>query len=100
MSKPSRLRRGVSAIWHGITRIRLARSSILFLLMIAIIYFVYSGGTPEPLPERAALLLTLAGSVVDQKSQVEPLQALLGEPSPSDPPHPRRSGRIVKRRAI
>jgi protease-4 len=84
MSKPSLLRRVFSAIWNGITRVRLALSNILFLLMIAFIYFVYLGGTPEPLPERAALLLNLAGSVVDQKSPVEPLQALMGEPSPSD----------------
>ena len=46
------------------------------------IYFVYLGGGGVPPPERAALLLNLAGTVVDQKSRVEPLQALLGEPSP------------------
>ena len=84
MSKPSLLRRIFSAIWNGITRIRLALSNILFLVMIAIIYFVYVGGAPEPLPQRAALLLNLSGSVVDQKSQVEPLRALLGEPSPTE----------------
>ncbi len=84
MSEPSRLRRVFSAIWNGITRVRLALSNILFLLFIALIYFVYMGGGAEPPPERAALLLNLAGTVVDQKSQVEPLQALLGEPAPED----------------
>ncbi|MEH6636520.1 MAG: signal peptide peptidase SppA [Halioglobus sp.] len=84
MSKPSLLRRVFSAIWNGITRVRLALSNILFLVMIAIIYFVYMGGSPEPLPERAALLLNMAGTVVDQKSEVDPLRALLGEPSPAD----------------
>jgi len=82
MSKPSRLRRLLSAVWRGITRIRLAMSNILFLLMIAIIYFVYMGGAPQPLPEKAALLLNISGTVVDQKSAVNPLQALLGEPTP------------------
>ena len=72
MSKPSLLRRVFSAIWNGITRVRLALSNILFLVMIAIIYFVYMGGSPEPLPERAALLLNISGTVVDQKSQVDP----------------------------
>jgi len=57
-------------------------SNILFLLMIAIIYFVYMGGAPQPLPEKAALLLNISGTVVDQKSAVNPLQALLGEPTP------------------
>ena len=84
MSEPSRLRRVFSAIWNGITRVRVALSNILFLLFIALIYFVYMGGGAEPPPERAALLLNLAGTVVDQKSQVEPLQALLGEPAPED----------------
>lgn len=82
MSNPSPLRRLLSGIWRGITRIRLAMSNILFLVMLAIIYFVYVGGTPEPFPEKAALLLNLSGTVVDQRSQVNPLQALLSEPTP------------------
>ena len=84
MSKPSLLRRVFSAIWNGITRVRLALSNILFLLFIALVYFVYLGGPEESPPEKAALLLNLAGTVVDQKSQVEPLQALLGEPAPEN----------------
>jgi protease-4 len=84
MAKPSWLRRLFSAIWNGITRLRLALSNIVFLLVVALLLFVYLGGGGEPRPEKAALLLNLAGTVVDQKSQVEPLQALLGEPSPED----------------
>ena len=84
MSKRSFIRRFFSAIWNGITRIRLALSNVFFLLMLAIIYFVYMGGAPEPLPDQAALLLSPAGSIVDQKSFVEPLQALFGEPAPED----------------
>jgi protease IV len=84
MSKPSLLRRVFSGIWRGITRIRLAMSNILFLLMIALIYFVYVGGTPEPLPEKAALLLNISGTVVDEKSQINPLRALMRAPTPAD----------------
>jgi protease-4 len=84
MSKPSLLRRIFSGIWRTITRIRLAMSNILFLVMIALIYFVYIGGAPEPLPEKAALLLNMSGTVVDQKSEINPLQALLGEPTPEE----------------
>ena len=84
MSKPSLLRRIFSGIWNGITRVRLALSNLLFLAMLAIIYFVYIGGTPEPLPDKAALLLGPGGSIVDQKSFVEPLEALLGNPRPED----------------
>jgi len=82
MNKPSRLRRVLSGIWRGITRVRLAMSNLLFLAMLAIIYFVYVGGTPEPFPEKAALLLNMSGTVVDQRSEVNPLQALLAEPTP------------------
>lgn len=84
MSKPSLLRRIFSAIWNGITRIRMALSNILFLVFIALVYFVYLGGGEDPPPERAALLLNLMGAVVDQRSQVEPLQALMAESSPED----------------
>ena len=84
MSKPSLLRRVFSATWNGITRVRLALSNILFLLMLVFIYVVYLGGAPAPLPDRAALLLNPVGSIVDQKSPVMPLQALAGDPSPAD----------------
>lgn len=84
MNKPSLLRRILSAIWRTITRIRLAMSNIIFLLMLLLIYFVYVGGTPEPLPEKAALLLNISGTVVDQRSPVNPLAALAGEPAPED----------------
>ncbi|MEZ5503167.1 MAG: S49 family peptidase [Halioglobus sp.] len=84
MSKPSLLRRLLSGIWAGITRVRLALSNILFLLMLAFIYFVYMGGAPEPLPDKAALLLNLSGTVVDQRAEINPLRALAGEPSPEE----------------
>ena len=84
MSKTSLLRRILSAIWGVITRIRLALSNILFLVMIAFVYFVYVAGESEPVPEKAALLLNMSGTVVDQKSAVNPLQALISEQLPTD----------------
>jgi protease-4 len=82
MSKPSLLRRILRATWNGITRLRLAISNLIFLLMLVLLYMLFVGESPEPLPERAALLLNPVGVVVDEKSQVAPLQALLGNPSP------------------
>lgn len=84
MSKPSLLRRFFAGIWNSITRIRRIVSNLLFLAVIAVIYLIYAGGTPEPLPERAALLLNPVGSIVDEKQPVDPLQAVLVEPSPAD----------------
>src|SRR6056297_2357363 len=83
MAKRSLPARVLSALWNGITRVRLALSNLLFLALLAVIWFVYIGGTPEPLPEQAALLLNLSGTVVDQRSPVDPLQALLVESSPA-----------------
>lgn len=79
MSETSIARRVLRAIWNGITRIRLAMSNILFLVMLALIYFVYVGGAPQPLPQKAALLLNMAGTVVEEKSPVDPLTAVLLE---------------------
>ncbi|MEM8561350.1 MAG: signal peptide peptidase SppA [Pseudomonadota bacterium] len=84
MSKPSLIRRIFSAIWSGITWFRLALSNILFILLILVIYFVYLGGPEEPIPEKAALLLNISGTVVDQKSQIDPLRALTAGSSPQD----------------
>lgn len=82
MSKPSRLRRLFNAFWNGLTRVRLAMSNILFLVLLAVIYFVYFGGSAEPLPEKSALLLNLSGRVVDQRAPVDPMEALFVEPTP------------------
>lgn len=84
MAKSSRPRRLFSAVWNGITRVRLALSNIVFLLVIALLLFVFLGDSREPHPEKAALLLNLAGTVVDEKAPVDPLQALLVEPAPED----------------
>lgn len=84
MTQPSLLRRIFGSLWTGITRVRQALANLLFLAMLALIYFVYIGGTPEPLPKQAALLLNPVGAIVDQKRPVEPLAALLGEPSLAD----------------
>lgn len=84
MSKPSLIRRFFGGIWKAITWVRLGLANLLFLAMLAIIYFVYFGGGPEPLPEKAALLLNPVGSIVDQKRPVDPMVALVGEQGPAD----------------
>ena len=84
MSKPSFLRRIFGGLWGFITWVRVALANILFLMVIAVIYLAYVGEAPEPLPERAALLLNPMGTIVDQKTYIEPLQALVAEPNPTD----------------
>ncbi|MEP1595385.1 MAG: signal peptide peptidase SppA, partial [Halieaceae bacterium] len=84
MSKPSFLRRFFGGIWAAITWVRVALANLIFLLIIALVYLAYVGEGPEPLPERAALLINPMGTIVDQKSYIEPFQALLAEPTPTD----------------
>ncbi len=76
MSRPSAVRRFFSALWRGITWLRVAMANILFLVLLAIIYFALADSAPEPLPPKAALLLDLSGFVVDQKTPVDPLVML------------------------
>ena len=84
MSRPSPIRRLFSALWRGLTWFRLALSNLLFLAFLVFIYVLYFSGGPPPQPEKAALLLNLGGTLVDEKSEVSPLQALAGEPSPAE----------------
>ncbi len=84
MSKPSLLRRIFSGFWTGLTWFRLALSNLLFLVFLVLIYFLYFSGSQQPAPAKAALLLNLGGTVVEEKSRASPLQALLGEPAPTD----------------
>lgn len=82
MTKSSRLRRFFSGLWRTITWLRLGLANLLFLFLLVLAFLAFTGGPSRELPERAALLLAPAGSVVDEKSRVEPL-ALLGDPSPA-----------------
>ncbi|GAB3289223.1 signal peptide peptidase SppA [Parahaliea aestuarii] len=83
MSKPSALRRLFGGLWNFITRVRVALSNILFLAVLVLLYFVFTGGGPTPLPDKAALLLNPTGTVVDQRKSVDPMLALVGEQNPA-----------------
>jgi len=84
MSRPSLPVRVFRAIWRAITRVRLALSNLLFLALLVMLFLLFSSGGPQPLPARAALLLNMSGTVVDQKAPVDPLGALLSDNDPVD----------------
>ncbi len=84
MSKPGLLRRFFGGFWSLLTRLRLALSNLLFIVVLVLLYFVYVGGSPMPLPNRAALLLNPAGVVVDEKSLADPLLSIIGQPDPAN----------------
>ncbi len=73
MSRPSLFRRFFSVLWSALTWLRVALANLLFLAILAFLYFALAERAPEPLPHKAALLLDLSGFVVDQKKPVDPL---------------------------
>ncbi len=82
--RPGPVRHVLGTLWTGLTKIRLALSNILFLLIIFLIIWAFQDTTPEPLPDTAALLLNPVGTVVDQKTFVEPLEVLLSDRAPQE----------------
>ncbi|EKO3547888.1 signal peptide peptidase SppA [Vibrio fluvialis] len=67
-------------IWKVITFIRLALTNLIFLLSLAIIYFVYiHAESPTPTVDNAsALVLNLSGPIVEQSTYVNPMDSFAG----------------------
>ncbi len=67
-------------IWKLITFVRLALVNLLFLLSIAIIYFVYfHSDTAQPtVPQESALVLNLSGPIVEQSRYINPMDSVTG----------------------
>ncbi len=70
--------------WRGLTRLRVALSNLLFLAVLILLAVLFSGGAPEPLPQKAALRLDPVGTVVEQRTYVEPFAFLFREPEPEE----------------
>lgn len=67
-------------IWKLITFVRLALTNLLFLLSLAVIYFIYiHADSPAPTVRQAsALVLNLSGPVVEQSTYINPLDSFAG----------------------
>lgn len=67
-------------IWKAISFVRLALTNLIFLLSIALIYFVYlHGAETQPQVEKAsALVLNLSGPIVEQSQYVHPMDSITG----------------------
>lgn len=66
------------ALWRALTLFRLALANLLFITLLVVLWLVFTD-KPEPLPDRAALLLNPKGSVVDQRTRVDPAALFLDE---------------------
>ncbi|CAH7117427.1 protease IV, a signal peptide peptidase [Vibrio chagasii] len=67
-------------IWKLITFIRVALINLIFLLSIAVIYFVYfHSDTAQPtVPQQSALVLNLSGPIVEQSRYINPMDSVTG----------------------
>ncbi len=67
-------------IWKLITFTRLALANLLFLVTIAVIYFVYFHAAPTApqVPKASALILNLSGPLVEQPRYVNPMDSFTG----------------------
>lgn len=67
-------------IWKLITFVRIALVNLIFLLSIAVIYFVYfhSDTAPPTVPQQSALVLNLSGPIVEQSRYINPMDSVTG----------------------
>ncbi|WP_434761884.1 signal peptide peptidase SppA [Vibrio fortis] len=67
-------------IWKLITFVRVALVNLIFLLSIALIYFVYfqTDNTQPTVPQQSALVLNLSGPIVEQSRYINPMDSVTG----------------------
>jgi protease-4 len=79
-NNPGVVRRIFSSFWHALTFIRtVAVNLVFFLLLFTFIALVSSGDEQVQVPEKTAIVLNLVGDIVEQKREVDPMQAFLTE---------------------
>jgi protease-4 len=79
-NNPGVVRRIFSSFWHALTFIStVAVNLVFFLLLFTFIALVSSGDEQVQVPEKTAVVLNLVGDIVEQKREVDPMQAFLTE---------------------
>ncbi len=79
-NKPSFIKRIFSTLWRLITLTRsVIVNLVFFVLLIAFIGVLSSGDEKITVPEKTALVLNLVGDIVEQKREVNPMDAFLLE---------------------
>ncbi|RZQ96497.1 signal peptide peptidase SppA [Vibrio vulnificus] len=67
-------------IWKAITFVRLALTNLIFLLSVALVYFIYfySHDTQPQVEQPSALVLNLSGPIVEQSLYINPMDSFAG----------------------
>lgn len=80
--KPGIIRRSYRALMKFISALRLLVLNLVFLAFLVVLAVVISSSKLPTIPEKGALVLNIEGTLVDQKTYVEPVSQLLGESNP------------------
>jgi protease IV len=80
-NNPGIIKRILSSIWRVFTFTRsFVLNLVFFILLLSFIGVILSSGEEQvPVPEKTALVLNLVGDVVEQKREVDPMEAFLNE---------------------
>jgi protease-4 len=83
------IKRGFSVIWRVLSFTRSAIINLVFfILLLAFIGVISSGDKHITVPNKTALILNLVGDVVEQKREVDPMEAFLTEALEQDEDNP------------
>jgi protease-4 len=79
-NNPGIIRRIFSSLWRALTITRsVVVNLVFFILLFAFIGVLFSGEEQIQVPDKTALVLNLVGDVVEQKREVDPMEAFLSE---------------------
>ena len=81
--KPGFIRRNFKRLMTFISALRLFTANLLFLVLIGLLFFIFSASELPSVPKKGALLLNIKGSLVDQKNYVDPVSLLMGNANAS-----------------
>ncbi len=71
------LRKSWRGFWHFIRALRIGIANVIFLALLLVFLFFLFGGEKQSVKNKSMLLLAPTGSVVDQRSFVDPLARMI-----------------------
>ena len=71
----------IRGLWHGLTLCRIIIGNLLFLVLIVFFFSIIFFDSGKDLPDEAALVLSLQGDIVIQKTETVLSGSLFGEPT-------------------
>ncbi len=71
----------IHGLWHGLTVCRLVIGNLIFLVLIVFFISIIFYDSEQAFPDQAALVLSLKGDIVIQKTQTMLSGSLFGEPA-------------------